>query len=237
MKKLLIAYRLIVLLALLLMQPWQADAAYRDTNDFCKGAPCHTGTSGTTEGVPLSESDDKVHDSCSDCHDPNLGVLVGSAAGREGHEVNMCIDCHGGPARFLSHQHHESLNKVSYDGGVNDTSQSGQQGCQDCHGSGSQGGPYSLASWSDILSEHNNSCYMCHDYANEPSVGDNTPFLAAVQSAIANPGSGVTCATCHIPKVPDVDHDSPDNTFSSTIRRGIKAIGLAYQINNTGLRQ
>jgi hypothetical protein len=208
MKNVLIVYRLIVLLALILLQAWQVNAAYRDTNDFCKGAPCHTGTAGTTEGVPVSETDDKVHDSCSDCHDPNSGSLVGSAAGREGHEVNMCIDCHGGPARFLSHQHHENLNKVSYDDGVNDTSQPGHQGCGDCHGSGPQGGPYSLASWSDILFVHNNSCYTCHDYANEPSVGDNTPFLADVQFAIANPGSGLTCATCHKPKVPDTSHGS-----------------------------
>ena len=208
MKNILIVYRLIVLLVLILLQAWQVNAAYRDTNDFCKGAPCHTGTAGTTEGVPLSETDDKVHDSCIDCHDPNSGSLVGSAAGRESNEVNMCIDCHGGPARFLSHQHHENLNKVSYDDGVNDTSQPGQQGCGDCHGSGPQGGPYSLASWSDILFVHNNSCYTCHDYANEPSVGDNTPFLADVQFAIANPGSGVTCATCHKPKVPDTSHGS-----------------------------
>ena len=208
MKKILLACHGIVLMTLILLQPWQADAAFRDTNDFCKGAPCHTGTAGTAEGVPLSETDDKVHDSCSDCHNPNSGALVGSAAGREGHVVNMCIDCHGGPSRFLSHLHHENLNKVSYDNGVNDTSQPGQQGCQDCHGSGPQGGPYSLASWTDILLEHNNSCYTCHDYANEPSVGDNTPPLANVQAAIANPGSGVTCATCHIPKVPDGSHGS-----------------------------
>ena len=143
------------------------------------------------EGVLLSESDDKVHDLCRDCHDPDSGQLIGSAAGREGNTTNKCIDCHGGPTRFLAHLHHESLNKVSYDNGVNDTSQSGQQGCQDCHGSGPQGGPYSLASWSDILFAHNNSCYTCHDYANEPNVGDDTPLLADVQAAIANPGSGV----------------------------------------------
>lgn len=232
MKNVFFTYSLIVPLTLFLLQPWQVDAAYRDTNDFCKGAPCHTGTAGTPEGVPLSESDDKVHDLCSDCHDPNSGQLIGSAAGREGNATNKCIDCHGGPTRFLAHLHHESFNKVSYDNGVNDTSQSGQQGCQDCHGSGPQGGPYSLASWSDILFEHNNSCYTCHDYANEPNVGDNTPLLADVQAAIANPGSGVTCATCHVPKVPDVDHDATDNTFSSTMRRGIKAISGAYQISN-----
>jgi len=98
------------------------------------------------------------------------------------------------------------MNKVSYDDGINDTSQSGRLGCQECHGSGPQGGPYSLASWSDILLVHNNSCYTCHDYANEPNVGDNTPLLTDVQAAIANPGSGVTCATCHVPKVPNVDH-------------------------------
>ena len=232
MKNIFPTYLFIVPLALFLLQPWYADAAYRDTNDFCKGAPCHTGTAGTPEGVPLSHSDDKVHDSCSDCHDPNTGQLIGSAAGRQGNKTNKCIDCHGGPARFLAHLHHESFNKVGYDNGLNDTSQSGQQGCQDCHGSGPQDGPYSLDSWSDILFEHNNSCYTCHDYANEPNVGDDTPLLADVQAAIANPGSGVTCATCHVPKVPDVDHDATDNTFSSTMRRGIKAISGAHQISN-----
>ena len=135
MKNVFFAYSLIIPLTLFLLQPWQVDAAYRDTNDFCKGAPCHTGTTGMPEGVPLSESDDKVHDLCSDCHDPNSGQLIGSAAGREGNATNKCIDCHGGPTRFLAHLHHKSFNKVSYDNGLNDTSQSGQQGCQDCHGS------------------------------------------------------------------------------------------------------
>jgi hypothetical protein len=203
MKSVIFVCCFIVPLAVFLLQPWQTSAAYRDTNDFCKGPPCHTGTTGTVDGVPIDPNDDKVHDSCSDCHDPNSGALVGSAAGREGNPVNLCIDCHSGSTYFLSHTHHDSLNKVSYNSGT-DTSQSGQQGCQDCHGSGA--GPYSLATWSDIFFEHNNSCYTCHDYANEPNVGYDTPFLTDVQAAISNPGSGVTCATCHIPKVPDVDH-------------------------------
>ncbi len=103
------------------------------------------------------------------------------------------MDCHG--AYFPNHSH---VHDVAYNPAT-DTSQPSQQGCATCHNDAGAG----LATWSAILTEHFSDCNTCHGYADAD--GKGTPPLSTVQNTIAT-GTNVTCATCHTPKVPDVQH-------------------------------
>ena len=127
---------------------------------------------------------------CSNCHN-GTGGLINSAVGKSFTTGGTCLTCHTGGFDAHSHVHDLSYNPTT------DTSQAAQQGCVACHND-SLG---NLATFADIVTEHTN-CSRCHNYTDD---GNGTPPQLTVENTIAT-GTGVTCATCHTPKVPNVDH-------------------------------
>ncbi|RJX21349.1 MAG: CxxxxCH/CxxCH domain-containing protein, partial [Desulfobulbus sp.] len=120
------------------------------------------------------------------------------------------VSCHGGTwTATWGHTH-----DVSYNAAVDlsQVSMPGDNPCADCHsGNNADGDGTPLNSWSDILSEHVTGCVRCHEYTDD---GSGTPPQAANDNAIAT-GVGVTCTTCHTPKLdpaPASDHGGHDAT-------------------------
>jgi hypothetical protein len=132
----------------------------------------------------IDAANNKKHDSCVVCHDGTTNA-PSAAAGN-------CSKCHTANY-FASHGH---VHDVSYDASV-DTSQPTEQGCAACHDDSGN----DLVAFSDIVTEHIN-CAKCHSYTDD---GKSTPVQTTVESVIAT-GTSVTCATCHVPKVPNFEH-------------------------------
>ncbi|MFZ5798593.1 MAG: hypothetical protein ACOY3O_09230, partial [Thermodesulfobacteriota bacterium] len=120
------------------------------------------------------------------------------------------VSCHGGTwTAIWGHTHDVSYNETV---DLSQVSMPGDNPCADCHsGNNADGDGTPLNSWSDILSEHVTGCVRCHEYTDD---GSGTPPQAANDNAIAT-GVGVTCTTCHTPKLdpaPASDHGGHDAT-------------------------
>lgn len=164
---------------------------------------CHLGTEGMSSGIAVNDLDDKKHDACTTCHNPD-GTLI-TPPSVNGYATSMaagtCAACHGD--FFPSHVHHYGTNNdLSYNPAV-DTSQSSASGCAQCHNDNSG----ALGLFTDILVEHKNVCNNCHLYD-----GTKTAPKAAVDAAISS-GNPATCATCHTDKVPNVTHGHDTSDF------------------------
>lgn len=108
---------------------------------------------------------------------------------------------------------------VQYNAAV-DTSQPSVQGCADCHND--SGG--SLATWADIMAEHDvatngaGSCATCHNSARNTGV---QPPFTSVADVIDSSTATVTCTVCHDDKTPNVEHgylphdDAPNRTVAT----------------------
>ena len=83
--------------------------AYVALNSNC--ALCHTGTAGTTAGVPVSATDPKLHKGCNACHDINAGTLltVMAPGGTANISPGDCVNCHG---QFF--YNHTGINHSTY---------------------------------------------------------------------------------------------------------------------------
>ncbi len=138
-------------------------------------ADCHSGTQGSATGIPLNESNNKIHDACSQCHGAT-GTLAGAASGKEGATAiapNDCSTCHGP----FSGNH----------GGVNHASMvSMQANCSGCH----------TASGNTVIpgdAKAHQACASCHLA--------NGRLSGAAQgkdgSTLGGTDGGGDCSTCH----------------------------------------
>jgi hypothetical protein len=133
---------------------------------------CHTGTAGTTSGVPVNAADAKVHDGCSTCHEDNgalkaaygqaIAMPVGGSGSNDG--GGACSACHG--SYFVSHSHSHTLNTVSL--------------CLNCHVAAAA--PYVVTGQAHGI----RGCQTCHNTTTGALIGDATGKT-----------SGADCSTCH----------------------------------------
>jgi hypothetical protein len=163
-------------------------------------ATCHTNTTGTTTGMPISATDPSMHSACSQCHG-NDGTLVSLATGRG--PSNSCTDCHTQASQ------HQSAHFLHHDQAT-DRGQSTNQACNACHGAdGADEGTTPLDGWGEILALHKSgNCALCHGASRE--VVDNqgqsqSPVrtVAAVILAATNP---TNCLACHLDKEQPAEH-------------------------------
>ena len=130
-------------------------------------------------------------DACSRCH---AGERAGWVAGKHGLRVGLGLD----PMR-------PGLARLPMQPAAGEA----PLGCSSCHG----------AHRSDRRSEAVDACLGCH--ADTHSLAyEASPHARALRAELAGeapPGSGVSCATCHLPRVtlasgqPGVEHDQNDN--------------------------
>jgi hypothetical protein len=165
--------------------------------------PCHDTTGGI--GAPniatlVSSGDDKLHDTCTSCHNAVGGTINGSASPTGGGTMNTsggtCDQCHS--MVFADHSHHTVANQVSYNS-TRDISQTGttpDHECGTCHIP--TGG---LSTWTGVYNEHNANCGTCHGFVQgAETTGDpGTPVEADVLNRIATNGT-TNCIDCHVKK-------------------------------------
>ena len=183
--------------------------------------PCHdtTGDIGAPDIATLvSSGDDKLHDTCTSCHDAVGGTINGSAtpAGGGAMDTNggTCDQCHS--MAFALHSHHTVANQVAYDVDTdwsqetNDSSKA----CAECHHDAppqdnTTFGTLASPDFDAIRYEHDvrdgsqnasGGCETCHDYASDPSEPDDTPLLATVNTVIGTDATAI-CTSCHVPKL------------------------------------
>ncbi|MBU0486215.1 MAG: choice-of-anchor D domain-containing protein [Proteobacteria bacterium] len=146
----------------------------------CSG--CHDQTHGTNTGVPVSNTDNKLHDNCAVCHAAD-GTMVGASARapnmpQSGGPLSNdgggdCTTCHGA---FLSlHVINHSL-KVA-----------GDAGCNSCHLE--TAGRIDGITVSDLDNRIHDDCNTCHDI--DGSL--RTPY----GRAFFMPAGDNTCINCH----------------------------------------
>jgi hypothetical protein len=173
---------------------------------------CHTATAGGINGLmPLdatsSRAGDKVHDTCSECHQAS-GVLQGgnTTYGNQPIAKGDCGTCHTA-AYFDSHVHGQDGGYIDHSVSFNSTVDRSQNNdiaanaCNQCHTNNDDATGAALSSWTDIIGEHETGCARCHSYTDG---GDGTPTQAENDNAITAGRTAATCITCHVKK----DHAS-----------------------------
>ncbi|MDD5760007.1 MAG: cytochrome c3 family protein, partial [Desulfobulbaceae bacterium] len=187
---------------------------------------CHTATAGTATGVPVSATDNKVHDACSTCHNVTTGALVPTPTAN-GWAVAVtagdCTTCHG--AYFDMHVHGTTGGYTTHDlthNPIVDLAQVDSKPCLNCHDDAGLGlGTLALSTWNAIKVEHatlggvaqTSACATCHSYATRgnQSGGVDTPPLVTVESVIAT-GINNTCVSCHTAKLAPAAHGGHNAT-------------------------
>ena len=96
-------------------------AADHSTISGAECTVCHTATAGTAAGMPVSPTDNRVHDTCVTCHDTNGLLLSVAAANKAGTPATVtemvagnCAGCHGDN---LSADHCLTCHSVAQDNG------------------------------------------------------------------------------------------------------------------------
>jgi len=174
-------------------------------DDSCSS--CHGATAGTARGMPVSATDNKIHDACTTCHEtsgalrPAYGKATAMPMGG-----GRCTNCHG--SYFTGHSHSHTFDTVAscqtcHSAVSAPFEASGQVhgalGCQTCHSAargilvGSAAGKTAGA-----------TCQTCHpdkhdtDLAHDKRVVvDRCAACHAIATAAEIDALHNDCATCH----------------------------------------
>ena len=149
---------------------------------------CHTATAGLASGMPVSTTDNKVHDACVTCHNTD-----GSLRGPHGSAIAMpagggnCIACHGD--YFNSHLNANNHNIFLLKTGTS---------CESCH---NQSGN---AATDVVGTLHKGDCSNCHNPTTHALVNGTTPGVRVlgVTYMIGDArkhtlGTTSACTVCH----------------------------------------
>jgi len=183
--------------------------------------PCHdtTGDIGAPDIATLvSSGDDKLHDTCTSCHNAVGGTINGSASPTGGGTMDTnggtCDQCHS--MAFADHSHHTVANQLAYDVDTDMSQETNDplKACAECHHDAppqdnTTFGTLASPDFDAIRYEHDvrdgiqnasGGCETCHDYASDPSEPDDTPLLATVNTVIGTDATAI-CTSCHVPKL------------------------------------
>ncbi|NTV14181.1 MAG: hypothetical protein HGA96_09680 [Desulfobulbaceae bacterium] len=147
--------------------------------DYANCTNCHAANAGSISGAPVDQADNKKHDGCGTCHNPNTSLKnltqVGSAL-----VVVMpdgggnCAGCHG--EYFSRHGNADHRSRVA-----------GNSACDACH-AGTIGTATSVPT-STADNKLHDDCYTCHQ--------SNGSVRAAYGKAPGLAAGGGDCPSCH----------------------------------------
>jgi len=156
---------------------------------------CHPATAGTSTGIPVNASNNKVHDDCATCHSSNgsLKAAYGKATAMPAGGGN-CNVCHG--AYFISHVNADHSTRVA-----------ASANCNTCHPAASIAGTLTGIPVDPANNKVHDACATCHNVT-------TGALLAAYGKASSMPVGGGACEACHSAYFANHTHNHTMGTVS-----------------------